>query len=159
MQPSESTRGRLNKRPRANTPPPAPSASVLLPKTAVLPQIDAASAHENRHSSLNLKVYEDEILEADSPDLGAQNESTPVSIGPQTGKIWPHITVDIPSRSDFLPNLATTASKRDDREPLSSLLSTAINGARKAPQIPKNRQKISQMIIRVSFNGIFILFN
>jgi hypothetical protein len=75
-------------------------------------------------------------LKADSPNLGAQNEFTLVSIGPQTGKIWPHITVEIPSRSDFRPNLATTAFKKDDREPLSSLLSIAINGARKAPQIP-----------------------
>jgi hypothetical protein len=35
--------------------------------------------------------------------------------------------------SDFQPNLATTAFKRNDREPLSSLLSIAINGTRKTP--------------------------
>jgi hypothetical protein len=133
IQSLQSTRGRFNKRPRANS------------TTFSASSVENSSPSPNRCRKRvrkttqlpQFKVYEDEILEADSPNLGAQNESTPVSIEPQTGKIWPHITVEIPSRSDFRPNLATKASKKDYKEPLSSLLSTAINGTQKAPQIPQ----------------------
>jgi hypothetical protein len=136
IQSLQSTRGRLNKRPRAN--------STAFSASSVHSSIENSSPSPNRCRKRvrkttqlpQFKVYENDVFEANSSDLVAQNEFTLVSIEPQTGKIWPHITVEISSRSDFRPNLATTASQRDNREPLSSLLSTAINGARKAPQIP-----------------------
>jgi hypothetical protein len=126
-------RGRLNKRPRAN--------STTFSASSVDSSIENSSPSPNRcrkrvRKSAQLpqfRVYENEISEQDSPNLGAQNKPTPVSIELQTGKIWSHITVEIPSSSDFRPNSATTAFKKDYRELLSSLISTAINGARKAP--------------------------
>jgi hypothetical protein len=141
MQPSEGTQGRLNKRPRANTPP-LRSFRICSPTESNNPSSDRYLKRARKSSQLpQFKVYEDKISGADSPNLDGQNKPTPVLIEPQTGKIWPHITVEIPSRSDFRPNLATTASKKDNREPLSSLLSIAINGARKAPQIPQKWTK------------------
>jgi hypothetical protein len=133
MQPSESIRGRLNKRLQANSPL-RRSFRICSPTENGSPSPDRCRKRARKSTQLpQVRVYEDEILGADSPDSDAQNKFTPVLIESQTGKIWPYITVEIPSRSDFQSNLATTASKKEDREPLSSLLSTAINGARKAP--------------------------
>jgi hypothetical protein len=136
IQSLQSTRGRLNKRPRAN--------STAFSASSVHSSVENSNPSPTRCRKRvrkttqlpQFEVYKDEILRENSPILGAQNEFTPVSIESQTSKIWPYITVEIPLRSDFRPNLAMTASKRDYREPLNSLLSTAINGTRKAPQIP-----------------------
>ena len=87
------------------------------------------------------EVYQDEILSTDSDSSDAQDELIPMSIGPQTDKICPHISVEIPSRPTFRFNSQSNpvkiASQRGNRQPLASLGSIAINGARKAPKIPQ----------------------
>jgi hypothetical protein len=62
-------------------------------------------------------------------------------IRPKTGKIWPHITVEIPFRPDSYSNSAISTVQRDPRRALASLSSIALNSAQKAPQIPQNSLK------------------
>jgi hypothetical protein len=77
-------------------------------------------------------------LGADSPNLGAYKVLVLASIGLQTGKIWPHISVDIPFRAEIHQYSSESASKYANREPLASLSSIALNGAQKAPKMPQN---------------------
>jgi hypothetical protein len=87
MQPPESTQRRLNKRPRANI--------TLLYSFRIRSPIENGSPSSDRCCKralkptqlLHFKAYGAEILGANSPNLGSQNEFTPVSIEPQTGKI------------------------------------------------------------------------
>jgi hypothetical protein len=83
-------------------------------------------------------VYEDEILRADSSNLGAYEKFALASIGLQTGKIWPHISVDIPFRAGIHQYSSQSTSKYANREPLALLLSIALNEAQKAPKMPQN---------------------
>ena len=85
-----------------------------------------------------LDVYEDEIRRQDSPESDASNESTPVEIRPYTGKIWPHISVEIPKPSQNRPNSIQTTSQKGNRKFGDSLSSIALNGVQKAPKIPQN---------------------
>jgi hypothetical protein len=72
MQPLESTRGRLNKRPRVNIPPPR-SFHIHSPTENSSPSSDRYRKRVRKSSQLpQFEVYEDEILGADSPNLGAQ---------------------------------------------------------------------------------------
>jgi hypothetical protein len=64
---------------------------------------------------------------------------------PQLGKIWPHICVKIPLRSEneaYLgQNLHENSSKKGNRKPLAELSRITINGSQKAPKIPQNWMK------------------
>jgi hypothetical protein len=87
MQPSESTRGRLNKRPRVNNTP-LSSFRIRSPTENDSPSLDRCRKRTRKSTQLpQFRVYEDKIFKADSLNLGAQNEFTPVSVEPQTGKI------------------------------------------------------------------------
>jgi hypothetical protein len=83
-------------------------------------------------------VYQDQILGTDSPDLDAIEDSTPASIGLQTGKIWPHISVEVPFRPEIHQYSSESTFEKANREPLASLSSIALNGAQKAPKFPQN---------------------
>ena len=87
------------------------------------------------------EVYEDETLDLNSSNSDTFENSTPVKIGPQTGKIWPHISVEIPFRPDLQVNSAISTSKKGNRKPLADLSSLTLNGAQKAPKIPQNWMK------------------
>ena len=144
IQTLESTRGRSNKRPWASS-----SLSDNFPIDSTT-QNGNSSTSKNNHIRKRLrkstqlsqfKVYQDEILSTDSDSSDAQNEPTPVSIKPQMSKKCPHISVEIPLRSDFRPNSQSNSTKptsqKGNRQPLASLGSIAINGIRKAPKIPQ----------------------
>jgi hypothetical protein len=61
------------------------------------------------------------------------------------GKIWPHISVEIPFQSENEANLHQNKCKKPlkigNRKPLADLLKIAINGSQKAPKIPENWMK------------------
>jgi hypothetical protein len=162
VQSLHSARGRLTKRPRAISPvvkavstdfsvendtfaskPPSKRAR----KATQLPQFD---------------VYQDKKLMADSPQFCGSKSLTPGLIGRQTEKIWPHISVNIPFRSEFHQYSPESSPTQANREPLAPLSSIALNGAQKAPKIPQNWLK-NQLNDHTStfftlFYSFFILF-
>jgi hypothetical protein len=75
-------------------------------------------------------------LTANSSNSDAIKESSPALIGLQTGKIWPHISVEIPFQPEIHQYSSESISEKANREPLASLSSIALNGAQKAPKIP-----------------------
>ena len=98
------------------------------------------SPRKQRRKTLQLPQFatnQDEILTQNSDELSSSNGSTPVTIGPERGKIWPHISVEIPFRSEFRPISAISGPKKGPRQPLASLLSISLNSTRKAPKIPQ----------------------
>lgn len=138
MQSLENAQRRLTKRPRANTPPslgfnnhfPAENSDSISepPRKRVRKTIQL---HQ-------INVYQDEILSADSDNSAAQNEPALVSIGLETGKIWPHISVEISFRPDLQANTVKSTPKKGARKPLAALSAIALNGAQKALKIPQN---------------------
>jgi hypothetical protein len=148
----------LNKRPRANT----PSIHLFHSHSSTENSHSISDQHRKRRRKSpqlpQFRVYEDQILRADSPGSDAQNEPTPASIGPQMGRIWPHITVEIPFRPDSHSNSAISTVQRGPRRALGSLSSIALNGAQKAPQIPQNWLKNQPNDHTSKFFCCFLLF-
>jgi hypothetical protein len=144
IQIESSTRGRSNKRPRADS---ASSGSFLIDPATKNGSFSLSESNNplkrirKARQLPQFKVYEDQNFRADSLNSGGQNEPTPALIEPQTGKIWPHISVEIPFRPEYHSkshsSSVTTTSQRGPRKPLGSLSSIAINGAKKAPKIPQ----------------------
>lgn len=133
IQSKSSARGRLYKRPRAEL----PSFSDFSADSAVK-SLNSPRKRPRRTSQLpQFRVYQDQILSSDTTDPSGQNEPTPSPIGPQLNKIWPHISVEISFRPEFHSISVESASKQGIRRPLASLSSIAINGAKKAPKIPR----------------------
>jgi hypothetical protein len=83
-------------------------------------------------------VHQDKIFKANSPNSYASELAASDLINLQTGKIWPHISVEIPFRPEIHQYSSESTSKKANREPLASLSSIALNRARKTPKFPQN---------------------
>jgi hypothetical protein len=69
--------------------------------------------------------------------------------------IWPHISVEIPFRSEFHSISVELTPKSGPRKPLASLSLIAINGAKTAPKTPQDwlKNQLNNYI-----NMFFIIF-
>jgi hypothetical protein len=138
IQPLESARGRSRKRPRANT----RSSSISFLQFSTENDSDSFNHRRKRVRKTRqlpqFDVHQDEILGINSAYFDATEKYTPALIGLQTGKIWPHISVEIPFRPEIHQYSSESISEKANREPLASLSSIALNGARKAPKFPQN---------------------
>jgi hypothetical protein len=70
--------------------------------------------------------------------LANSEKSTLDLIEPQMGKICPHISVEIPFQPEFHQYLSDFEPTGANRKPMAPLSSIALNGAQKAPKIPRN---------------------
>ena len=98
------------------------------------------SPRKRRRKTLQLPqfdTYQDEILTQNSDKLSGSNGLTSASTGLETGKIWPHISVEIPFRPEFHSISAISGLTKGPRQPLASLSSIALNSTGKAPKIPQ----------------------
>jgi hypothetical protein len=92
------------------------------------------------------------------PQFSVYEKLAPASIGLQTGKIWPHISVNIPFRAEIHQYSSESTSKYANRESLASLSSIALNGAQKALKMPQNWLK-NQLNDHIStFFWLFLLY-
>ncbi len=134
IQLEKSVRGRSNKRPRANS-------SILSSFDPDFVEKSTNSPRKRTRKAAQLpqfSIYQDETSTANSDEYSGQDDPTPVEIGPKLGKICPNISVEIPFRSEFRSISAMSGPKKRPRQPLASISSIALNGAQKAPKIPRN---------------------
>jgi hypothetical protein len=111
IQHKEGAWGCLNKRPQADTPPSSPFRANFTGQRHDLPQ-----KRRRKTSQLpQFRVYQDQILSADTANPSGQNEPTPSLIGRQIDKIWPHISVEIPFRPEFHSVSATITTQNSYR--------------------------------------------
>jgi hypothetical protein len=128
----------LTKRPRAES----PLLKALLSDSPT--ENDAFSSEFRRkrpRKALQLPqfdIYQDSNSTADSFNACGSEYLTLDSIGRQTGKIWPHISVEIPFQPEFHQYSSESSSINANREPLALLLSIALNGAQKAAKFRQN---------------------
>ena len=83
------------------------------------------------------RVYQDENFRAYRAKPSGQNESTSSLIGRKINNICSNIAVEIPFDPKFHSISVETSPKRALREPLASLSSIALNGAKRAPEVPE----------------------
>jgi hypothetical protein len=68
-------------------------------------------------------------LTANSSYLDAIKKFSPALIGLQTGKVWPHISMEIPFQPEIHQYSSELISKKANREPLALLSFIALNRA------------------------------
>ena len=106
-------------------------------------------------------VYQDEISTTDSDKFSTSNESTPALIGHELGPICPYISVEIPFRPDLHGDSTKSRPKTINRKPLTAVPLIALNGAQKAPKIPRNwlKKQLNDHISKFFlFRAIFYSF-
>jgi hypothetical protein len=119
------------KRPRANTPPFQASDNDSFGENGDY-SLKSRRKRLRKASQLSQSgVYQNQISIPDSTNLDALRKLTPVIFEPQLGKIWPHISVDIPFRSENEANLhqnkCKKPSKIGNQKPLTDLSKIVIN--------------------------------
>jgi hypothetical protein len=131
IQPIRDAWGRFTKRPRANSPPFQASNNDSFGENGDYSLKSHRERLRKASQLFQFGVYQNQIPTSDSPDSDAPRKPTPVIFEPQFGKIWPHISVDIPFRSKNEANLHQNKykkpSKIGDQKPLTDLLKIIIN--------------------------------
>ncbi len=123
-------RGRLNKRPRAE------SVSVE-PEINELPSIQRVKRPRKAFQLAQFSVYENQISRANSPESDALFSFSQNEFEPHLQKIQPHISVEIPFHPEFHSKSNFSASEIHSQNISNILQSLAINSRQRVPKIPK----------------------
>ena len=157
IQSLEGLPGRLGKRPRMNPPLLEGNSLCSFVKNSDSSSTQPRKRPRKARQLPQFNVYQDQLFTTNSDRSSALNELPPVPIKHELGPICPYIAVEIPFRPDLHGISTQSRPKNVIRKPLRALCSIALNGAKKAPKIPRNWLKnqpndhISKLFLLFSF--------
>jgi len=130
IQPSWSARGRLKKRPRAESAPETYENNEIL-------SIQRIKRSQKASQLAQFSVYKDQTSSADSSDSDALFKPSPIEIGPQSQKTQSHISVEIPFQVEFHLKSNFSTPQNHSQNTTKILQSLAVNSRQRIPKIPQ----------------------